>query len=104
MNVAGAAVRGLREFSPKHASVEEYAAFVRRYLPNKGSHKRPMTWRDQFVRRYPDLQEWFRAPLTERMGRLYGEPTAALTKPTSYWGRPYLCFLALRGYAQLDWE
>jgi hypothetical protein len=73
-------------------------------MPNEESHKCPMCRRDQFVRRYPDLLEWFRAPLTERVGRLYGEPTTAVTNPTSYWARPYLYFLALRGYVQLDWE
>ena len=98
------ASQSLPEFSPQHASADEYAAFLRSYLANEESRGCALGRRDQFVRRYPDLLDWFRAPLTERVGRLYGESTRNVTNPTSYWARPYLHFLALRGYAQFDWE
>jgi len=56
------------------------------------------------VRRYPDLGDWFRAPLAERVGRLYGEEREQPTCRVSYEARPYLMFLAWHGYAQFDWE
>jgi len=104
MKVARAAIQGLREFSPKHASAGEYADFVHSYMANEDSRRWAIGRRERFVRRYPDLREWFRAPLTERVGRLYEESTCNVIHPTSYWARSYLHFLALRGYAQLDWE
>jgi len=104
MKAARAAIQGLPEFSPKHASAGEYADFVHSYMANEDSRRWAIGRRERFVRRYPDLREWFRLPLKERVGRLYGESTRNVTNPTSYWARPYLHFLALRGYAQLDWE
>ncbi len=104
MKAARAVIRGLPAFFPKHASAEEYGGFLRRHMPNEESQKYTLAKRDQFVRRYPDLREWFRAPLTERVGSLHGESRPNVTNPTSYWARPYLYFLALRGYAQLDWD
>ena len=55
-----------------HASTAEYAAFVHgRNTPTTAE-----LWlqrRQQFVRVYPDLETWFRAPLPVRVGRLYGD-------------------------------
>ncbi len=82
------AAQSLQEFSPKHASADEYATFVRSYIADKESAWGAINRRDQFVRRYPDLLEWFRAPATERLGRrLYGEPREhATTEPQPYGG------------------
>src|SRR5713226_232491 len=61
--------------------------------------------RRRFVKRYPDLEEWFAAPLALRVGRLGRRPNGAiLSDLRSYQARPYLLFLALSGYAELDWE
>lgn len=85
-----------------HASAEEYARFVgRRGLLPVVEHQL-LGDRERFARAYPDLSAWFAAPLAERVGRLYRE-----TVPTSrvcYKARPYLYFLAVRGYARFDWE
>jgi len=65
--------------------------------------------RRQFVECYPDLGEWFAAPLVERVGRSDEEcrqnkgHNDVLYK-VSYRARHYLVFLALRGYACFDWE
>jgi integrase len=57
------------------------------------------------VRRYPNLEEWFAAPLALRVGRLGRRPNGAiLSDLRSYQARPYLLFLALSGNVELDWE
>jgi integrase len=91
-----------------HASVEEWEAFVQSYTTNKGYQWELLRFRQQFVERYPDLNDWFAAPLVARVGRTVEQRHAktrhnALCK-VSYQARPYLVFLALRGYARFDWE
>lgn len=87
---------------PRHSSAQEYEVFLRR-------HQSPHTvkayrWRRAaFVRRYPDLGAWFAAPLAERVGRRHEEDRARMTCAVSYRARPYLYFLARRGYARLDY-
>src|ERR1700680_5015890 len=61
--------------------------------------------RRRFVKRYPDLEEWFAAPLALRVGRLGRRPNGAiLSDLRSYQARPYLLCLALSSYAELDLE
>jgi integrase len=61
--------------------------------------------RRRFVERYPDLEDWFAAPLAVRVGRLGRRRAGAIvTDLRSYQARPYILFLALSGYAELDWE
>ncbi len=88
----------------QHASMEEYAAFVHRYADQDFYRRDLLRFSRRFVQRYPDLHEWFAAPLTERIGRLYGEDHHHVFCPASYRARVYLLFLALQGYAPLDWE
>lgn len=93
---------------PRHASKEEYAAFLRRrVLVGEISmhHERAcLQWYGRFVRHYPNLEDWFKAPLAERVGRLYGEECTRPSFPVSYKARSYLFFLAFCGYARFDWE
>ena len=56
------------------------------------------------MQRYPDLSDWFAAPLTERVGRLHGEGPYQATCRVSYQGKALPVFLALHGYIQLDCE
>src|SRR5260370_42064155 len=90
--------------SYQHASAEAYAAFLREYLGASRSIPIYLRMREQFIQAYPDLQTWFAAPLTERIGRLYGESDHAfhmLHRP-SYLARAYLYYLvpfALTGTA-----
>lgn len=88
----------------QHASVEEYAAFVQAYTPRQSCRNHLLRFRKQFVRCYPQLLDWFQAPLPERIGRLYGEKWNTRHNQVSFHARPYLTFLALRGYAPLDWD
>ncbi|MGH9827834.1 MAG: tyrosine-type recombinase/integrase, partial [Blastocatellia bacterium] len=88
----------------QHASAEAYASYIRGYTENARQITHLLGFRARFVRRYPHLGDWFRAPLAERVGRLSGEEREQPTCRVSYEARPYLMFLALHGYAQFDWE
>lgn len=87
----------------RHASVEEYAQFIT-YIPSRGYREHLLKDRARFVRHYPNLLDWFKAPLLERVGRKYGDPKDHPSYPVSYRARPYLKFLVLFGHAQFDWE
>ena len=91
-------------FTPRHASEEEYAAFVLDYHGNLGFQNYYLQLRRAFVEAYPDLTTWFAADLTERVGRLRRHPRSELIGRVSYRARPYLFFLALRGYVTFDWD
>lgn len=97
-------------FVPRHASEEEYREFLSGY--SKGNRKTVrghLQKRRHFADAYPDLEDWFAAPLAERIGlvpdgedgwtRIRRGPGAG--KPY-YLMRPYLYFLVLRGYLKLD--
>ena len=90
--------------SCQHASAEAYATYIRGYTQNARQIRHLLGFRARFVRGYPDLGDWMRAPLAERVGRLYGEEREQPTCRVSYEARPYLMFLALHGYAQFDWD
>jgi hypothetical protein len=67
----------------QHASREEYTTFVQRYADHDFYRKDLLRFYQRFVQRYPDLQEWFAAPLTERIGRLCGEDHSHVFCPVS---------------------
>ncbi len=93
---------------PRHASAEEWEAFVDAYAENKEYRGELLRFQRLFVERYPDLNDWFAAPLVERVGRSYEERQQRVRHnavcKVSYQARSYLVFLALRGYAQFDWN
>jgi integrase len=89
---------------PRHASEEEYAAFVLEHHGSLGSRNYYLQIRREFVEAYADLQAWFEAPLAERVGRLRHQPRSHFFGRVSYRARPYLYFLALHGYVTFDWE
>lgn len=88
----------------RHASEEEYAAFLEHYVTTKTHTWSQLRHYRRFVECYPDLHNWFDAPLIERVGRRYGEEEPLSAYLASYSARPYLLFLAIRGSIQLDWE
>ncbi len=91
-------------YHPHHASEEEYAQFIGSYRYTLRSCHYYLLERARFVRAYPNLHNWFSAPLPERVGRLYGEGFHTPSSRVNYKARPYLYFLAFRGYASFDWE
>jgi hypothetical protein len=94
----------------QHAPAEEYIAFLqtfaasRDYARPRKEQARLLLCRTRFVQSYPNLSDWFSAPLPERVGRLYREDYNHASYPISYRARHYLIFLTLRGYASLDWD
>jgi integrase len=92
--------------SYQHATAEAYAAFLREYLGETRSVPFYLRMREQFLLAYPDLRTWFEAPLTERIGRLYGESDHAfhMVHRPSYLARAYLYYLVLTGSIRFDWD
>jgi integrase len=92
--------------SYQHASAQAYAAFLREYLGDTRSVPFYLRVQDQFIQTYPDLQVWFDAPLTERIGRLYGDSSETLhmVHRPSYLARAYLYYLVLTGSVRFDWQ
>ncbi len=88
-----------------HAAPEVFAAYLERMAVSPYAQRCLLAALRRFVERYPCLEDWFAAPLTLRIGRIGRRPVGAiLTDLRSYQARPYILFLALSGYAELDWE
>jgi hypothetical protein len=88
-----------------HAPADAFGAYLERMGVSPYAQRCLLAARRRFVKRYPDLEEWFAAPLALRVGRLGRRPNGAiLSDLRSYQARPYLLFLALSGYVELDWE
>ena len=106
--VSAAALRVNPEENPLrlslHCSEEEYAAFVNALPLNRVYRRRKRLNRRQFVERWPDLNDWFAAPLVERIGGLTATNRHRFPYCISRNARPYLLFLGLRGYAHFDYE
>ncbi len=87
-------------FIPHHADIEAYTTFVYGYTEHVSKRRDLLCAYEHFIQYYPDLGDWFLAPLSERVGRINGE----IKNSVCYEARTYLKFLALQGYAQFDWE
>ncbi len=88
---------------PHHCDEATYTDFLLSQHLNPIWYRRKLDRRRRFVERWPELRDWFTAPLAERVGRRYGESTSNLTYRVSFEARPYVLFLALRGYVDLDY-
>ena len=89
-------------FQNAHCSAEEYDEFLRScdVAPHFITQRR--SYRRLFVRRWPDLADWVRAPLADRIGRVEGQTRATLQNRPSYFARAYLYYLALARHLRLD--
>ena len=85
--------------APHHATAEEYAVFLWA-RPSLRSGAEFLKARRCFVRIYPNVEEWFAAPLAERVGWI--TPRAGIGYGVAR-AQPYLTFLAYCGYARFDW-
>lgn len=100
-----------QQFVPQHATEEEYREFILNYsAAGDRAMQRYLAGRRQFVKGFPQMADWFQASLLRRVGRTYwledGTPPSTSYERTvdyvCYFARPYLYFLALRGYLQFD--
>jgi integrase len=89
---------------PVHCPAEEWRAHVEQAGGNRQYHLMRVRYRRQFVERWPSLASWFDEPLTERVGRLLGEPFHRPSFPISFRARTYLIYLGLRGHATFDYQ
>ena len=92
------------EIIPRHADAAEYDAFVGTFATNHLYRNRCHRFRQRFVERYPDLEEWFAEPLHVRVGRDH-QPAAphTFTDETNAQALGYLLFLGLTGRVTFDW-
>jgi site-specific recombinase XerD len=90
-----------------HASAQEYTQFVDSTTESLSYRYGLLTHQRRFVDLYPDLRDWFAAPLPVRCESVGYSPAGRKTRYRSVvftQMNHYLKFLALRGYAPLDWE
>lgn len=88
----------------RHCSENEYRAFLDILSLNRVYRRRKLLYRRRFVQRWPDLNDWFSAPLAERIGGLTLQDQERFPYSVSRRARSYLLFLGLRGYACFDYE
>lgn len=90
-----------------HASVEEYTQFVQSSTDSLSYRYGLLQHQKRFVEKYPDLHDWFAASLPERCESVGYAPAGRKTPYSTVvfsQTNHYLKFLALRGYAPLDWD
>jgi len=81
----------------------EYTDFIAGQAIDDSYRRHKLRAYRSFLTRWPELPEWFAAPLVERIGRLRGDPPRRGSFSLSYRARPYLVFLGLHGYATFDY-
>ncbi len=96
------AVPALDPFRSQHCTEEEYGASLRAVGRKQAFVYLRLSERRRFVQLWPNLEDWLRAPLVQRMGRLHGQTRRTLSCPATYHARSYLYYLALRGHLRLD--
>jgi hypothetical protein len=84
----------------QHVTSEEYSAFTRQRPTIRSGSNLLKAYR-RFIRHYPDLDQWFQAPLAERVG---STKTRSGEEYVSAVARPYLYYLALVGEVSFDWD
>jgi integrase len=87
----------------RHCPEAEYVAYVRDQDIHPSYRNDKLRRYRRFTATWPRMADWFAAPLVERVGRLPGETHKEPSYPISFYARPYLLFLALRGYVTFDY-
>src|ERR1043166_5488333 len=94
-----------RERLRLHAPIDEYNRYLDRWVDDPVYRRMLRHYRDEFIASYPDIEEWFAAPLFERVGHEWLRSDVPRSQQTiCHRARSYLHYLALRGYIWLDWE
>ena len=88
----------------KHADEADYAAFLACIPMDDSFRRQRLLYRSRFVESWPDINDWFSAPLPIRIGRLSGDTQAHPTYPVSFRARSYLYYAAMTDCIQLDYD
>ncbi|WP_247882366.1 tyrosine-type recombinase/integrase [Azospirillum sp. TSA2s] len=89
-------------FPPRHCDDAEYVAYIHG-LPLAPKVKRQrIAIRRRFERFWPDLADWFAAPMGVRVARLPARHRGDAVRINSYAARSYLYYLALTDRIRLD--
>ena len=88
----------------RHCPAEEYAAFATDVSQGRPAARIRIYAARRFVRRWPNLTDWFNAPLTARVSTPGSQIGEAADAGLSLEALGYLLFLGLRGYARFDYE
>lgn len=91
------------EASRRHAPAKEYREWLDEFVPTETTRWNRMTTYRQFVDRWPDLQDWFAAPLKVRLG-FTGGRTFASGRTVAHRAQSYLIYLSLVRGVGLDWD
>jgi hypothetical protein len=89
--------------SCRHAPAEEYREWLDEFVPTHTTRWNRMTTYRQFVDRWPDLRDWFAAPLMVRLGFTGGRKFAS-GRTVAHRAQSYLIYLSLVRGVGLDWE
>lgn len=87
----------------RHCPESEYLSYVRGQDINPAYRNQKIRCCRTFKAAWPQMTEWFLAPLVQRVGRLPLETQKTASYPISFNARPYLLFLGLRGYVTFDY-
>lgn len=87
----------------EHAGEREYRAWVDAHLPAAWARWERMRAYRRFTEHWPDLEDWFAAPLTERLG-FTGTDLNAGGRGPGHHAAGYLVYLSLVRGVPLDYE
>ena len=88
----------------EHADEADYAAFLARIPMDDSFRRKRLLYRSMFVESWPDIRDWFAAPLPIRIGCLSGDKQAHPTYPISFRARSYLYYAAMTDRIRLDYD
>ncbi|MEV8133523.1 tyrosine-type recombinase/integrase [Pseudarthrobacter oxydans] len=102
-STAGATTRITTLTARRHATEAEYDAWVKAFIPHYAARYERMASYRRFVQAWPDLEDWFRAPLLVRAG-FTGGPLRATGRTATFDASGYLVYLALVHGVGLGYE
>jgi hypothetical protein len=88
----------------EHADEADYAAFLARIPMDDSFRRKRLFYRSMFIESWPDINDWFCAPLPIRIACLSGDKQAHPTYPVSFRARSYLYYAAMTDCIRLDYD
>ncbi|WP_233364570.1 hypothetical protein [Rhodococcus globerulus] len=103
MGVGGVEVSSVSHRSRQHVDENEYHAWVKTHVPQPPAQWERMGAYRRFVEHWPDLEEWFAAPLPVRLG-FVGEGMRSNGRTESHRASGYLVYLSMAKGIGLDFD